>query len=117
MELHLTRTAKVDDRPPMDVQWSLGVSPLVDDKVDKFGESHVVAHFHRKPTVVFVNFAYDDCADNLVVFRVVTGEFVPVGGDEPFEGMANEKEFGEIACSVLDRVVDHLVRVIYQHEE
>jgi hypothetical protein len=102
MELHVTRKAKVDDRAPMDVQVSLAVSPLVDDKVDEFGESHVVAHFHRKPTGVFT---YDDFADHLVVYWVVTGQFVPVGGDEPFEGMANEKEFGEIARSVLDRVV------------
>jgi hypothetical protein len=86
----------------MDVQVSLAVSPLVDDKVDEFGESHVVAHFHRKPTGVFSD---DDCAKYLVVYRVVTGQFVQVGGDEPFEGMANEKEFGEIARSVLDRVV------------
>ncbi len=102
MELHVTRKAKVEDGTPMDVQWSRPVSPLVDDETDEFGKSHVVAHFHRKPTGVF---AYDDFADHLVVYRVVTSEFVPVGRDEPFERMADENEFGEIARSVLDRVV------------
>ncbi len=103
MELHLTRKAKVEDWPPMDVQWSLAVSPLVDDKVDEFGESDVVAHFQR--TGVFANFSDDDFADHPVIYRVVTSEFVPVGRDEPFERMADENEFGKVAHSVLDRVV------------
>jgi hypothetical protein len=39
MELHLTRKAKVEDLPPMDVQPSLAVSPLADDESDEFGGS------------------------------------------------------------------------------
>jgi len=40
-----------------------------------------------------------------VISRVVTGEPVPVGRDEPFQWMADKHEFGKVSHSVFERVV------------
>lgn len=100
IESHDAGEAKVDDGPPVDVQRSLGLPPLVDDESDELGESDVVTHLQRKRTGFFAILLNDLSADVLVIRCVVSGEFVLVGGDEPLQRMANENEFGVVAHSV-----------------
>ncbi len=63
-------------------------------------------HFAEKADYgMFAIFANDFSSDVPIIFRVVAGDSVPVGRDEPFKRVANENEFGEVAQSVFERVI------------
>jgi hypothetical protein len=98
----------------MGVQGSPPFSPFVDDEVDKLGKRGVVAILKRKRTGMVAKFADDFSSGVPVIIRVVAGDSVPVGRDEPFEREAHENEFGGVAHSVFERVI-RMVSVQHCH--
>ena len=77
----------------MGVQRFASVSPLVDDELNEFVECDVVTFFRGNGGGILTIFAYNLFADHRVKYRVVTGQFILIGRDEPFERMPDEKEF------------------------